>query len=51
MITLSHKQDSLDSGINISEMKPESGKVKSVVYKFYINWGKEENVGYNAPRK
>ena len=32
-------------------MQPDSGKVKSVVCKFYIKWGKEENVADNAPRK
>ena len=37
--------------LNISEMQPESGKVKCVVCKFYLNCGKEENVGANAPRK
>ena len=30
--------------LNISEMQPESGKVECVVCKFYINWGKEENM-------
>ena len=28
-------------GLYISEMEPESGKVKSVVFKFYINWEKK----------
>ena len=33
---------------NITERQPESGKVKSVVCKFCINYGKEENVGDNT---
>ena len=37
--------------LNIRERQQESGKVKSVVFTFYINWVKEENVGDNAPRK
>ena len=31
-------------------MQPMSGKVKSIVYKFCINYVKEENLGDNAPR-
>ena len=37
--------------LKIIKRKSESGKVKSVVCKFYINYGKEENVDDNTPRK
>ena len=32
-------------------MQPESGKFKSVVCKFYINWVKLEKMGDNTPRE
>ena len=37
--------------LKISERLPESGQVRYVVCTFCINYGKEDTVGDNAPRK